>query len=236
MGGPDNDAAPIRSVTPVSTLTTNYLDIIERLPAGALLRLPNVAWDEYEHLLSQMELHPGHRLSYDSGRLDIMSPNREHEVFKAFISRMVNVLAEELGLEVETTGSTTLRRKRIGKGVEPDESFYIQNAARVVGRSTFDSDVDPPPDVAVEIDMSNDSLDKLHLYAALGVPEIWRYDGRRTHFYKLAGENYEVIQISLAFPTFTAEDLTQYLVQSKNEGQTSALREFRKAIRARVSS
>ena len=220
----------------MSTLTTNYLDIIERLPAGALLRLPNVAWDEYEHLLTQMEsFHPGHRLSYDRGRLDIMSPKRGHEIFKAFIGRMVDALAVELNLDVEDTGATTLRSKRLGKGVEPDESYYIQNAAHAAGRPTFDSDVDPPPDVAIGIDMSNDSLDKLHIYAALGVPEIWRYNGQRTYFYKLVGEGYEVIQNSIAFPTLTAEDLTQYLKQTKEEGQAAALRDFRKALRSRRS-
>ena len=221
----------------MSTLTTNYLDIIERLPAGAKLELPNIDWDEYEHLLTQMEIHhPGHRLSYDRGRLSIMSPNREHEFFKLFFSRMAQVLAEELGLNVEATGATTLRRKRLGKGVEPDESFYVQNAARVIGRLEFDLDVDPPPDVAIEIDVTNDSLDKFPIYATLGVPEIWRYDGITMRLYKLAGESYELIQNSLTFPLLTAEDLTQCLERSKTEGQTAAAAAFRQMLRARVSS
>jgi Uma2 family endonuclease len=221
----------------MSTLTTNYLDIIERLPAGAKLELPDVAWDEYEHLLTQMEsFHPGHRLSYDRGRLIIVSPKREHEFFKVFVGRLIHVLAEELGIDIEVTGATTLRRKELGKGVEPDESFYVQNAARVIGRLEFDPDVDPPPDVAVEIDMSNDSLDKFPPYVALGVPEIWRYDGHTTRFYKLAGENYEVIQDSLAFPLLTSEDLAQYLELSKVKGQTLALKAFRQVLRGRASS
>lgn len=221
----------------MSTLTTNYLDTIERLPAGAKLELPNVAWDEYERLLTQMEsFHPGHRLSYDRGRLTIVSPKREHEFFKLFVGKMSQVLAEELGLEVEATGATTLRRKKLGKGVEPDESFYVQNAANVVGRLEFDLDVDPPPDVAIEIDMTNASLGKFPIYAALGVPEIWRYDGKATHFYKLTGENYETIQNSLAFPLLTAEDLTRCLEQSKVEGQTATLKAFRQMLRSRASS
>lgn len=220
----------------MSTLTTNYLDIIERLPAGAKLELFHIDWDEYEQLLSQMGDFPGHRLSYDRGRLIIVSPKREHEFFKLFIGKMSQVLAEELGLAVEATGATTLRRKNLGKGVEPDESFYVQNAANVVGRLEFDLDVDPPPDVAIEIDMTNASLDKFPIYAALGVPEIWRYDGKTTHFYKLVGEGYETIRNSIAFPTLTAEDLTQYLEQSKTEGQTAALKTFRQMLRARASS
>jgi Uma2 family endonuclease len=221
----------------MSTPTTDCLEIIERLPAGAKLELPNVDWDEYEHLLTQMEsFHPGHRLSYDCGRLVIVSPKREHECFKAFVSRIVHVLAEELSLDIEATGATTLRRRKLMKGVEADESFYVQNAARIIGHLELDLDVDPPPDIAVEIDMSNDSLDKFPIYAALGAPEIWRYDGKTAHFYKLVGENYETIRNSIAFPILTAEDLTRCLGQSKVEGQTATLKAFRKLLRSRTSS
>ena len=220
----------------MSTLTTNYLDIIERLPAGAKLELFHIDWDEYERLLSQMGDFPGHRLSYNRGRLIIVSPKREHEFFKLLVGKMSQVLAEELGLDVEATGATTLRRKNLGQGVEPDESFYVQNAAHVVGRLEFDLDVDPPPDVAIEIDMTNASLDKFPIYAALGVPEIWRYDGKTTHFYKLVGENYETIRNSIAFPILTAEDLTRCLGQSKVEGQTATLKAFRQMLRSRTSS
>jgi len=221
----------------MSTQTTNYLDIIERLPAGAKLELFHIDWDEYEHLLTQMEsFHPGHRLSYDRGRLIVVSPKREREFFKAFVSREAHVLAEELSLDIEATGATTMRRKHLMKGVEADESFYVQNAVRIIGHLELDLDVDPPPDVAVEIDMSNDSLDKFPIYAALGVPEIWRYDGHTTHFYKLAGENYEVVQNSLAFPLLAADDLAQYLELSKVKGQSVALKAFRQMLRSRASS
>ena len=221
----------------MSTQTANYLDIIERLPAGAKLELFHIDWDEYEHLLTQMEsFHPGHRLSYDRGRLIVVSPKREHEFVKAFVSRVAHVLAEELGLDIEATGATTLRRRNLMKGVEADESFYIHNAAHIVGHLELDLDVDPPPDVAVEIDMSNDSLDKFPIYAALGVPEIWRYDGVTTGFYKLTGENYEVIQNSLAFPLLTADVITQYIELSKTDGQTATLKAFRQVLRSRASS
>jgi Uma2 family endonuclease len=219
----------------MSTQTTDYLDIIERLPAGAKLELFHIDWDEYERLLSQMEDYPGRRLSYDRGRLIIVSPKREHEFLKVFVSKMSQVLAEELGLEVEATGATTLRRKNLGKGVEPDESFYVRNAANGVGCLEFDLDVDPPPDVAIEIDMTNASQDKFPIYAALGVPEIWRYDGQNAHFYKLVGENYETIRNSIAFTILTAEDLTWCLGQSKVEGQTATLKAFRQMLRSRTS-
>lgn len=220
----------------MSTLTTNYLDIIERLPAGAKLELPNIDWDEYENLLSQMGDFPGHRLSYDRGRLIVVSPNRKHEFYKLFFGRIAQVLTEELRVDVEATGATTLRRRSLGQGIEPDESYYVGNAANVIDHLEFDLDVDPPPDVAIEIDITSDSLDKLPIYATLGVPEIWRYDGEVMRFYKLAGESYELIQNSPAFPSLAAEDLTQCLKQSKTEGQSAAAAAFRQVLRARASS
>jgi Uma2 family endonuclease len=220
----------------MSTLTTDCLEIIERLPAGASLRLPNVAWDEYEHLLSQMELYPGHRLSYDRGRLDIMSPKRDHEAYKFFIGSVVELLAEEEQIDIEPSGTATLRRRKLEIGAEPDESFYVQNAARVVDHLETNLEVDPPPDLVIEIDTTNESLHKFKIYAALCVPEIWRYDGRQAHFYTLAGEGYEKIENSAAFPMLTATDLTQYLERRKTEGHSKTLRALRQMIRARASS
>lgn len=220
----------------MSTTTTNYLDIIERLPAGALLRLQNVAWDDYEHLLTHMDSHPGHRLSYDCGKLTVMSPSTEHEEYKESIYSLARVMSEELSVTLESKGAATFKSKLLKKGLEPDTCFYVQNAARIIGKRRINLDIDPPPDVVVEVDTTNESLSKFHIYVALGVPEIWRYDGQRTHFYKLAGEGYEVIQSSLAFPNFTPQDLTQYMEQSKTEGQTAALKAFRQVLRARLSS
>src|SRR4051794_5284632 len=126
----------------MSTQTTNYLDIIERLPAGAKLELQNIDWDEYENLLSQMEDFPGHRLSYDRGRLIVVSPDRKHEFYKLFFGRIAQVLTEELRVDVEATGATTLRRRSLGQGIEPDESYYVGNATNVIDHLEFDLDVD----------------------------------------------------------------------------------------------
>jgi len=221
----------------MSTTTTNYLDIIERLPAGALLRLQNVDWDDYEHLLTQMESrHPGHRLSYDCGSLIIVSPSTEHERYKESAIILIFILSEEMGLDIEPAGATTFKSKLLKKGLEPDTCVYVQNAARVIGKRRLTIGVDPPPDVAVEIDMSNDSIDKFPIYAAIGVPEIWRYDGKASRFYRLAGESYEVTQESIAFPSFNAQDFGQYLERSVVEGQTAAAKAFRRMLRSRGAS
>jgi Uma2 family endonuclease len=220
----------------MSTLATDYLDLIERLPAGASLRLQNVAWDEYEYFITQMESHPGYRVSYDCGRLVVMSPLAEHEEYKETILILIRALAEESGVTLESRGATTFKSKRLAKGAEPDTCFYVQNAARLIGQRTITLGIDPPPDVVVEIDTTNESLDKFGIYAALGVPEIWRYDGEKTYFYQLSETSYREIQSSIAFSGLTAADLTRLIGLSKTEGQTAAVAEFRKSLRERRSS
>ena len=218
----------------MSTLTTSYLDLVERLPAGAMLRLHNVGWDEYEHLLSQLDTLPGRRVSYDRGRLVIMSPSLEHEEYKETIYSLVRALSEELGVTLESRGQATFKRKLLKQGAEPDTCFYVQNALRLIGRRTIELGEDPPPDVVVEIDTTNDSLDKFRIYAALGVPEIWRYDGARAQFYQLVGSIYQTMEHSLAFPSLAAADLARFVELSKTEGQTAALAAFREEVRARL--
>jgi Uma2 family endonuclease len=215
--------------------TTDYLDAIAHLPAGATLRLPGIGWDEYEELLLELAGRPGLRMSYDTGRVEIMSPSPEHEEYKEFILRLVQVLSEIINVTLETRGSATYKRQRGAKGVEPDTSFYVQNAARIIGQRTIDLEVDPPPDVAVEIDTTNESLSKFQIYAALEVPEIWRYDGHQSHIYHLTSEGYTEAPTSRAFSLLPAAALTEFLEQSKTEGQTAALTAFRQWLQARLS-
>src|SRR5437868_5083023 len=152
-----------------------------------------------------MEDFPGHRLSYDRGRLVIVSPSAEPEDYKDFIYSLVRLISLETDVFLETRGTTTLKSKKLLKGGEPDTCLYVQSASQVIGKRRINLVTDPPPDVVVEIDLSSHSLSKFPIYAALGVPEIWRYDGKTAHFYQLVGESYEAIQHSIAFPILTAE-------------------------------
>src|SRR5439155_11054154 len=109
-----------------------------------------------------------------------MRPLPEHEEYKESLYTLVRAFAEERGITLETRGSATWKRRKFQKGAEPDTCFYIGNAERIIGRRKIDLESDPPPDVAVEIDTTNESLSKFPIYAALGVPEIWRYNGKDT--------------------------------------------------------
>src|SRR5437867_3746883 len=187
----------------MSASTLDYLEAIEHLPDGAMLRLEDISWDEYEQLLEELTEWPGVRVSYNHGRVEIMSPLAEHEAYKDFIYSMVRIMGEEMSLNLESRGSTTFKRKGDLQGAEPDACFYVNNAAAIVGKRRIDLDIDPPPDVVVEADITNESLSKFPIYAAFLVPEIWRYDGKQARIYHLVNESYLERNASLSFPFLT---------------------------------
>ncbi len=211
----------------MTTQTANYLEAIGHLPAGGTLILTDVSWEDYEQVLHDLGDGYAVRISYDQGRMEIMSPSHKHEHFKELISRLVHVTAERLNIMLESLGSTTYKQEWLSRGVEPDACFYIQNAARIIGRERIDLRIDPPPDVVVEVDVSHDSTSKLTIYAGMRVPELWRYDGTRAWIYSLVGDVFEEVPNSRALPIVSSELLTRFLEQSKTEGQSATLRSFR---------
>jgi len=220
----------------MSSYTSDYLEAIEHLPDGAMLRLEDISWEEYEQLLDQLAEWRGMRVSYDRGRVEIMSPSFQHEKFIAFISGVGRILAEEMDLTVEAAGATTYKQESLLKGSEGDESFYVQNATAIIGKGQIDLDIDPPPDVVVEVDITNESLSKFPIYAAFLVPEIWRYDGKQARIYHLINQTYVERDASLSFPLLTAQAMTEFLERTKTQGQTAALAAFRQWVRAAIQA
>lgn len=210
----------------MSTETLDYLDAIAHLPEGAILVAQQVSWEDYERLLSALGDAPGLRVSYCEGRLEIMAPLAEHEAFADTIAFMARVLTSELGWKLEARGRATLKRQQRLKGAEPNECFYVQNAPSIIGKR-LDLGVHPPPDIVVEIDLTNESLSKFPIYSALGVPEIWRYDGQAMEIYQLARGNYVQAPFSPAFSFLSGPVLADFLEQSQRLGQDEALAAFR---------
>jgi Uma2 family endonuclease len=143
-----------------------------QVPAGQRLVLSGIDWRTYGRLLRAFDERPGVRLTYDRGVLEIMTLSPEHERFKHLLRRLIEALAEEMGLTIAGFGSMTFRRRRRRRGLEADECFWIANEPRVRGKDRIDLRVDPPPDLVVEVDVSRSSLDRLAIYASLGVPEV----------------------------------------------------------------
>lgn len=215
----------------MSTETVSYLDAIAHLPHGATLVAHQATWEDYEQLLAALADAPGLRVSYDEGRLEIMAPLAEHEAFADTIAYLTRVLTKELGWKLEARGRATLKRKAKLKGAEPDECFYVQNAPSIIGKR-LDLSVDPPPDIVVEIDLSNESLAKFPIHAALGVPEIWRYDGQAMEIFHLVRDRYVASPTSLSFSFLSGPVLAEFLDQSKRLGQDEALEAFRVWVQA----
>jgi Uma2 family endonuclease len=182
-----------------------------------------VRWDDYEQLLADLGDDYHVRVSYNCGYLEIMSPLPEHGKFVAVVLGIAREITRELGVKLESRGAMTIRSAWQSKGAEPDTCFYVQSTERIIGKRSLDFNIDPPPDIVVEIDLTNASQHKFSIYAALGVPEIWRYDGSQAYFYHLIGGEYVEASHSRAFPFLPSPVLAQLIDQSKTAGQDVAL-------------
>jgi Uma2 family endonuclease len=211
---------------------TDYLDAIAHLPSGAVLSFDDVSWKEYEELLAELGEGYAVRIFYDNGRMEIMAPSPPHEGAKGIISSFVIALRDELDIDIESLGSTTYRSQWKAKGAEPDDCFYVQHAAAVIGRhEEFDIETDPPPDIVVEVERTSASLNKFVIYAALGVPEIWQERKKRVRFYLLSGGSYVESANSSAFPFLDSATLSEFLAKGLVEGSRKAARAFRAWVR-----
>lgn len=202
------------------------------------LIVDNVDWKSYSRFLYLFAERPGYRLTYDRGRLEIMSPSPEHELDGEFLGRLTHTLTEELGVPVRSGGSTTLRRRRHHRGLEPDSCFWIANELVMRGKRTLDLRIDPPPDLAIEVDVSSSSLNRMSIYAALGVPEVWRLDDRTLTFHALRAnkKKYTAISHSLSFPFVTPADLMNFMMMCSTQDENSVLRQFRAWIQQQRAS
>ena len=194
----------------------------------------NISWLTYQSLVADLERSPTVRLTYDCGTLEIRMPLDPHESYKKLIGRLIEAATEEIGLEIRSLGSRTCNREDLISGLEPDQCYYVQNESVVRGIEQIDLNRLPPPDLAVEIDITSSSLDRFEIYKNLGVPEIWHYDGDRLTINLLASEGYCVAERSSALSPLQAEDFLPFLSPDGNAGENSLLRQFRQAVRARI--
>ncbi|MEG5033975.1 Uma2 family endonuclease [Microcoleus sp. AT3-D2] len=196
--------------------------------------LENISWSTFETLLKEIGNRRGYRIAYDNGMLEIMSPLYEHENPKIQSDRFIFILAEELGIEIKSAGSMTLKQEQAKKGIEPDNCYYIQSEPAVRGRQELDLETAPPPDLAIEIDITSSSINKSGIYSALGVPELWRYNGRLLKFYQLASEDYVECNFSIAFPFLSSTEMSRFFEQTKTMGEIALLKSFRIWVREKI--
>ncbi|MGJ5675044.1 MAG: Uma2 family endonuclease [Nostochopsis sp.] len=201
-----------------------------RIQPGQQLLLEDVSWQQFENILAELGEHRAARISYSHGFLEIMVPLPEHEKAKEIIGDMVKFLLNERSINYDALGSTTLKSEKITQGVEPDACFYIQNQAAIIGKNRINLSVDPPPDLAIEIDLT--SRTQLDNYQILGVPELWRYEKQGLKINVLLAGKYVESNFSPTFPDVPIIDLVnQYVQQSQVVGSSQAIQAFRNWVR-----
>jgi Uma2 family endonuclease len=198
------------------------------------ITLEGIRWSTYENILEDAGSDRHWRIAYDCGSLEISMPKFEHEVPNRFLASLIESIADELGLEILNAGSLRLDREDLAKAIEPDTCFYIQNEAVVRNLRTISLPENPPPDLAIESDYTNSSINKLSLYAALGVPELWRIQNNAIAVYVLQNGEYDRGATSLIFPLFPIAEFPMLLERSQAEGQRTAVRAFRELVRNRL--
>ncbi len=204
------------------------------VPPGQRLLLQDVTWQEFETILEELGDHRSARLAYENGTLEMMMPLPEHEDDKEIVGDLIKALLEKFDLEFRSLSSTTFKKGQT-QGLEPDQCFYIQNELAIRGKKRIELSVDPPPDLAIEIDVT--SRTHPNIYEALGVPELWRFDQSKLQINILRSGNYTVVTESPIFPDLPlCELLPYYLAESKIIGRNKVLKAFRQWVQEQVGS
>jgi Uma2 family endonuclease len=196
--------------------------------------LENISWQTFKSMLADMGSDRNTRLAYDNGILEIMSPHKAHENPNRLIEGFIVVLCEELGLEISRTGSLTLTRDDLEKGGEPDSSYYIQNEFLVRDKEKIDLSKDPPPDLVIEVEYSRSAVNKLNLYATIGIPEFWRYNGRVMRIYRLSGKQYCESDTSPTFAPVPVKEIPQFIQAARKNGEIATTCAFRTWVKSLI--
>lgn len=191
--------------------------------------LEGVSWQTFKALLTDIGDNRVSRIAYDRGVLEIRMPLTEHKEPKRLIENFIKVMIDELEIETRSLGALLLEREDLTRAVELDSCFYIQNES-IVRAKSIQLPADPPPDLVIESDYTSSSLNKFNIYAAIGVPELWRYRQQALEVYQLVGKNYELSTTSITFPFLPIAEIPSFIEQSKTIGQRAAVRLFRKRI------
>ena len=217
--------AVVESIEPSAAVAT---------PAESRVVLDHVSWSTWMALLDDVGTRRG-RMAYDRGMLEIMSPSVRHENAKTLLGRLFEAATEELDVEILSAGSLTMKREDLARGIEPDECYYVARPDAVRGKPEIELPDDPPPDLAFEVDITRSSIDKLGIYAALGVREVWRYDGRSLSIRVLGDDGgYQAAEQSQLLPRLPVAKLAEFLALRHTTGETTIVRSFRSWLREQL--
>ncbi|MBA2493577.1 MAG: Uma2 family endonuclease [Acidobacteria bacterium] len=177
--------------------------------------LHNISWNSYKQITDALQNETSAHFTFDRGILEIMVLSLKHENLKKILAMLFERLSEILEIEIFAAGSTTFQREDLERGFEPDECYYIQNAALMRGKESVDLGFDPPPDLTIEVDVKHSSLNRMSIFAAIGIPEIWRYDDKKLTIYLLEDNGYRESAESSALPKVKSSELTKLIETGK---------------------
>jgi Uma2 family endonuclease len=203
---------------------------VEAPPLGSRFILHDVSWQGYETLLREV----GDRhvfITYDRGTLEFMSPSPKHERVSSLITRLIWAYTEELRIPIATFGMTTWRREDLARGLEADNCFYIANEALVRTRDDLDLERDPPPDLAIEVEVSRSALDRLSIYKALKVGELWCWADEKLSIQLLGKDEYEPADRSRNLPGLPPEIVEQFVAMRVKLDELNWVLKFREWAR-----
>lgn len=206
---------------------------IETLLAEKRVSFYHISWQSYEKILDALGDNRAARITYYQGTLEIVTPLEEHESGSDRLGILIHILTEELNLNIKSMASTTLKLPILKVGTEPDKCYYIQNEPAVRGKKV-DLEVDPPPDLILEVDITHTDINKNQLYQEMKVPEFWRYNGKNLTIYLLTQNQYQESQTSPTFPLLTKSMVYEFLAQCNTQGETQTKRAFRTWLREQI--
>lgn len=219
------------TITP--PVTVPIKDIV--LSPGSSILMTGLTWAQFEQLLDDAGDNRRHRLTYYRGTLEITMPSDTHEFITRMVDALISILCEEMGLNLKTLGSTTLKSQQLDSGPEADNEYYIQNEPLIRGKK-IDLAQDPPPDLVVEIDITHSNLNKKEMYRQMRVLEFWSYSGKTQQltFYVLESGSYVEQTTSRTFPLMAPNTLEMFIGRCDQEGELAAKRWFRSWVQSKV--
>jgi Uma2 family endonuclease len=203
---------------------------IECVGAEQRLQLRGISWQTYLELRDSPE-NEHIDMTYNQGELEMMSPSKTHEQYASLIDRLLHAWTLEWNIDIQSCRTMTCKREDLQRGFEPDNCYYVRNEAVVRSKTKLDFSVDPPPDLAVEIDLGDSGTAKLTIYAAFGVPEVWWFDGRALRVFAI-GDNgqYQQRPSSVSFPNLLPAEVEKVLARLGTASETALVRSFRQWV------
>lgn len=195
---------------------TNVLSQPDPSRSKGSVVLEDVSWDAYDSLLRALgDDHPSLRLTYLEGRLEIMTKSRRHERIKKLIARLLEAWALERDIRFDGYGEATFKNKAVARGLEPDECYVLREV----------SDLPDVPDIAIEVVEAHGVVDKMAVYAGLGVREVWVWEAKQLNIHVLRDGRYIASPTSTLLPALDVAELAEYVRQGEHD-QTATVRRY----------